>query len=606
MIMRTAPLHLTLFLATLFLATSAFAALPLPPEKEQWLTLNAAEFHIYSNAGERETKRVANDLLRMREAIGKVTRLNVRSTKPTHIFLFRNERSFAPFRDALFQQRNANVSGGFITDGRANFIIMQADAESGVARVVYHELTHHFVRNTLDGLPLWFQEGIAEYYSTFGATEQNVHIGRPVREYIAALRGGQVMPLAKLFAVKEDSPEYRENDRQSVFYGQSWGFIHYFFAGNPQRRAQLPQFLDLVGQGTAAEEAFRTAFGASYADIEKELRTYFNKPTLPYVTYSLDELKIPAIDSPKPVSRDELLTRLGQLLATSTPTLPDSLPFLQEAIRINPKNAESYAALGIAHERRNDDAAAAAAFDKAVSFGSSEPFVYLASGAAILNRIADSGADAPPHDQLLRARRLFQRAAELDPQSAHGWAGVGATYVGSGEDAAPGVAALEKSLALDPAHEGALTNLVQLYATNKRLADAQRLFDSTLARSKNADLVQRGREALIMGRVHEAEEMIAAGRHVEGVALMREVLGKTTNPRLREHLQTALAAYDQHMATEQHVQAIEAALAKANAGKYGEALKMIDELLPKITDAEMKKNVQELRGELAAAAKKKK
>ena len=51
-------------------------------------------------------------------------------------------------------------------------------------RVVYHELTHSFVKNTVANVPLWLSEGIAEYVSV-----------RPDPDHV--LPAGYVHPLLK-------------------------------------------------------------------------------------------------------------------------------------------------------------------------------------------------------------------------------------------------------------------------------------------------------------------------------------------------------------------------------------------------------------------------
>jgi len=55
------------------LVASAAIAIPFPPEKEKWLKLTSGEFRLFSNATERETQEIATNLLRMREAVGKIT-----------------------------------------------------------------------------------------------------------------------------------------------------------------------------------------------------------------------------------------------------------------------------------------------------------------------------------------------------------------------------------------------------------------------------------------------------------------------------------------------------------------------------------------------------
>lgn len=142
-----------LFLAVLFAASALSARLRFP-----WTTTSGSrspwgEFRIFSSASERATVEMVTELLRMRETIGKVAQLKVRWSLPMHILVFKNERTSASFRDALFQRRNANAYGGFLSEENANFVIQRNDTRGGVGRVVHDELTHYFVENTLTGLP---------------------------------------------------------------------------------------------------------------------------------------------------------------------------------------------------------------------------------------------------------------------------------------------------------------------------------------------------------------------------------------------------------------------------------------------------------------------
>jgi tetratricopeptide (TPR) repeat protein len=600
------PTPLLSALLTLALTSSAFAAIPLPNEKEKWVKLTSGELRIYSNGSERDAGKIANELLRMREALGRVTNLKVTSPLPTYVFVFRNERSFGPFRDAMFQRRKANVSGGFMSAQDANFIIMQGDAGTDVDRVIYHELTHYFVRNTLAGLPLWFHEGIAEYYSTFSSAGDDIKIGRPVPEHVLWLREGNVMPLAQLFAVDASSPEYSERRKQGVFYAESWALLHYLLTGNDERRLQLAVFLNQIRAGKPPQEAFQTAFHIDYTGMERELRSYVRKTTFMYTRFSMTDLQVPAFAPAQAVPRDEVLYVLGNLLAHTAGASDDAVTFLGQAVQANPKNAEAHAALGFVHERRKDRKAATASYEQAVALGSTDPNVYIIYGATIVERLNGTSPTAATRQELLRARQLFERAAQLEPSSSRALAGIGATYVGVTGDLTPGVTALEKSLALAASQQDVAFNLIQLYATAGRRADAQRVYDVVLKNGSDARLAQMGREALLLADVRVAEKLLKSGNYDEAVTLINGVLRQSSNEALKLHLQQVLTQIDQDVAQKRLSETVNLAIDKAKAGKYQEALALLDELLPTIKDLETKTRVVELRATIAQATGRKK
>lgn len=580
--LRLLPLLLTL-------AAAAAQAVPLPSEKEQWIALAAGEFQIYSNASERETREIATNLLRMREALGKVTRLNVRSPRPTYVFVFRNERSFAPYRDAIFGRKNASISGGFLSGRLANFIVMDAMATAGVDRIIYHELTHYFVRNTTAGLPLWLDEGLAEYYSTFSVNGDKVSIGRPVHEHVRWLREQPLLPLARHFAVGHRSPEYSESTRQGSFYAQSWALVHYFLAGDGTRRQQLAKFLAELRAGKSNEDASRAAFGSDYTALEDALRAYVRRPALSYVNYTLDELAVPALPDLRPVARDELLYALGSLFAWNRGTQADGEMLLTEVLRLNPEHAEAHATLGSVREMRGDRDGATALYERAVALGSRDPLVYVAYGQTLLERTGTAA------ETTLRARQLFERAVQLDPNDARAWAGVGMTYVGAGGDLTPGITALEKSLSLAASHEEAAVNLIQLYADAGRREDAQRLYDTILARSSNPEYVSVGRESVLFATLRDAERLYDSGRHDEAVALMRPIAAQTHDEELRQHLQGVIADYEES----RRQQVVRDIIDHAKAGRTRAALALLDALLPTVTDEALRQQLTKMRETLA-------
>lgn len=196
-----------------------------------------------------------------------------------------------------------------------SFILLQNEEGEDIDRTVYHELTHHFARNTASSLPLWFSEGLADFYSTFKTSGDEVHIGRPVTEHVQWLRNEKLIPLSELFNVTVDSPAYNEEDRRGVFYAQSWALVHYLMKGSPERKASLGRFLDLLAAGKAVDAAFAESFKLTYAEVEKELRAYVHRYTFSYTKYSLSDSKVRNPERPVPMTRDALLYELGHLYA---------------------------------------------------------------------------------------------------------------------------------------------------------------------------------------------------------------------------------------------------------------------------------------------------
>src|SRR5258707_11417236 len=80
--------------------TFAFAGIQPPRERERWAAVTIDEFTILGNASDRELRDVAMRTMRLRDAMALITNFRVRSPLPTRIYIFKDEASFAPYRDA--------------------------------------------------------------------------------------------------------------------------------------------------------------------------------------------------------------------------------------------------------------------------------------------------------------------------------------------------------------------------------------------------------------------------------------------------------------------------------------------------------------------------
>src|SRR5215467_13848245 len=131
------------------------------------------------------------------------------------------------------------------------------------------------VNNTFTNAPVWFNEGLAEYYSTFSITDdQKIVIGAPISNHVYLLRESKMLPLKTLFEVDQKSPHYNERNKQTIFYAESWALMHYLIVGKAGKIEPLGKFLELVDTKVPMDQAFQQAFGVPFETMEKDLRNY--------------------------------------------------------------------------------------------------------------------------------------------------------------------------------------------------------------------------------------------------------------------------------------------------------------------------------------------
>ncbi|HYK05932.1 MAG TPA: tetratricopeptide repeat protein [Thermoanaerobaculia bacterium] len=538
--------------------TLSLHAVEPPKPSESWVALEAENFRFVSAVSSRQTLEIARDLLRLRAALGKVTNFELQAAAPTRVFVFRTQHGFSRYCEAMLRAKCGTVRGLFIDGSKGDFILMAGDAEGGVDRVVYHELTHQLVANSGSRLPAWYEEGLAEYFSTFRTVGAETHLGITVDAHMRWLRDEmglgslrkRLIPLRELFAITSSSPIYDERRRTGVFYAQSWALAHYLFH-DPDRREQRFHFLRLLHDGQSPEDAVAEAFGISLSELEQALRTYIRGGTFTYYGRDLGELTIPELPAPAAMPYDAVLHQLGYLLMHRPENRADAERFFKESLATNAANANAHIELARLYHDAGRMEEADAAYAKAVEAGSDDAEVYLLAGRSILDRHSDG---------LAKARPLFKRATELDPKSAEAWSALGATYLRDTADRAAGIAALKKSLELDPNGEEAAFYLAQLWAAEGHIAPARKLAQSLLAR--------------------------------------------TTSDSMKEQITSVLALIDMQEAAEEAVALLTRAAERLNAGRYIEALVLIDTALPKLPNEKTRTQALTLRDTIEAEMRK--
>jgi hypothetical protein len=126
--------------------------------------------------------------------------------------------------------------------------------------VIFHEYTHLLVNNTFKNAPVWFNEGLAEYYSTFKITDdqKSRSDSRSATTYTCCDRT-RCCRCGRCFEVDHKSPYYNEGKKQSIFYAQSWALMHYLLIGKAGKVEKLGKFMDLMSNEVPMETAFQQA-----------------------------------------------------------------------------------------------------------------------------------------------------------------------------------------------------------------------------------------------------------------------------------------------------------------------------------------------------------
>lgn len=381
-------------------------AVPLAAER-RWLKATSPHFELFTTAGERRAKETIQYFEQIRSLFTRFSRAAPPSM-PMRLVLFSSEKEYAPYR--VSEAAAAYFAPGHDRD----YIVLQAAGDQS-HRVAAHEYVHALVRD--QKLPLWLNEGLAEFYSTLRSSGSKVYIGEIPPDRFATLQLGQWLELERLTAVDHDSPEYNERRRVGIFYAESWALVHMLVL-DERYRQRFPDFVAALDGGATHEEAFLKAYEKRPWEMWMALKEYLGQTRF---NVGIFEGKLDK-DADEPVLAEgtELETGLvlAELLGQTRRTAEASEAYAKLA-SANPDVAGIEEAQGYLCRTAGDSEAAQRHFARAVELGSGNARMYV-DYAVMLRRGGAGAAETLP---------LLEKAVKLRPQSAEAQFWLGAVLL---------------------------------------------------------------------------------------------------------------------------------------------------------------------------------
>jgi tetratricopeptide (TPR) repeat protein len=605
---------------------AADSPLPLPSKSDKWVEIRTRNFTLYGDASESKIREVGLEMERLRAVLVALKRgSSTNAPVPTYVYVFKNAQileTYLPYDEGEERHRWASLFQGG-PDG--NYAMFSAAWNEDPRPSVYHSYIYDFIDANFEGLPLWYEVGIAGYYSTFQTEGDEARTGKPSDEYLQRLRTrGMWQGLDRLLAAKRESPEYSDPDKTSVFFAESWALVHYLMQGNPSRTPQLGKYLTLVGQGEAQDQAFKDAFGTDYATLYGELNGYVrNNKRFTYNRFQFAELKPPSEATTKPMSYEDVVVRLGDLFA-HTRRYGEAERFYETVRAASPEDPGALAGLAWVRWRQEKKDEAAALFRRAAAAGSTDFRVYYYEGRDRWEAIGGSydPNDAEKKALLEAARAAFHRSIELNPDFADGLAAYGRTYRleprGAGVD--EGIAALEEARKRLPTRDDIALDLAVLYerkgdgarAASLRKAAGGTTAASTSSTSSVASSQWDQSSSRFQARVEEINRLLEAHRVDEAIAVLDGLIAESSGE-MRTEMESQRAQLVNVAARNKEIQARNEAVDLYNSGialynkrEYGGALAAFEKVARNSPDPELTKAAKAKVTELKSLLSKKK
>ncbi len=418
---------------------------PCASAERPWTEVRSPHFRVLTNGDKLAARHLANEFEQMRYVfVSQFPQFRIQSGAPLTIFAARDEQTAKKLEPGIWKMKGSKPAGLFHHGWEKEYVMVRLDLTDASARsTVYHEYTHSVLHLNSHWLPLWLDEGMAEFYGYTRFEQHKIYIGSLTRN--AGVLGDVPIPIETLLEVNFYSPYYHDDDKVQMFYAESWAAVHYMiFGAGMEHGAKLNRFFALLQQGIGQRKAFQQVFG-DFSSFDKGLDLYMRSLAF-YATVIHDP---PQIEEKKFTTCTLTMAETEAELAGYHLAHHDSItarPLVEKALKDDPK-------LGLAHEEMGfllfedgEDDKAGEEFSQAYALDgklylslfaktmlsplavSAAPADEAAFESALMKVVDLNSAFAPGYVQLARlavrqgkderAFSLSRRAEELEPSRA--------------------------------------------------------------------------------------------------------------------------------------------------------------------------------------------
>lgn len=367
------PRLFSLGLVAAFLCRAAYAA------PDQWIEVSSAHFTVITDANEKQGRHIADQFERMRWVFQTLyPKANVDPAEPIVVIAAKNQKVFQTMEPTAYLAKGQLKLGGYYSHTEEkNYILLQLDAEyDHPFASVYHEYTHLQFMGAAAWMPLWLNEGLAEFMQNTEIRDKDVLLGEPSVDDILYLRQNRLIPLDVLFKVDAASPYYHEEQKGSVFYAESWALTHFLMVTDSDKHSnRMGDYMNLVShnedQLTAAEKAF-----GDLKQLQKALEGYIQQAR--YKEFVLSSAAAPIDESTykvRPLTQVEFDARRADVLSY-VDRESEARALLDAILKEDSNNVQAHETMGYLESRAGHRDEARNWYEEAVKLGSRDYLAY--------------------------------------------------------------------------------------------------------------------------------------------------------------------------------------------------------------------------------------
>jgi tetratricopeptide (TPR) repeat protein len=444
--------------------------------RENWIEIKSPHYTIYSNAGEHDGRRVAAQFEEIRALFEQsFPKLRVDFGKPSIVYVLKDENSLKLLMPTYGQNKNSMKLAGFYQlSNDKNFAVVRADVTGSGANpyhVMYHEWAHGLFRLNYRGLPLWLDEGLAEYWGGSDIDNKEGRVGMANPAQLRVLQQHAFLPISTLVSIDASSPLYNTRDHAGMFYAESWAIVHYFsLAPEVHDQHLLDKYLAALQATDDPIEAANRSFG-DLKKLGEKLEAYTRQSAFLYqrifVKSNISEKDFPARHL-RPA--EGLVAQADYLVHTNH--LPEAIEILHEAEKLDSKAPHLHDELGYYHFVKADYDNSLKEFDLAIAEDPNDATAYYYK-ASIPYRKSGYNREATP--QIIAN---LQKVISLQPNFAPAHAFLCIAYTQSAETKPKAFAEAKKAMDLEPGNLAYFIDAGRALVATNDLANAKKVADS--------------------------------------------------------------------------------------------------------------------------------
>jgi Tfp pilus assembly protein PilF len=374
---------------------------------DHWLELRSPHFEVITDGNEKQARHVASQLEHMRAVFRTILPAASDSAgSPIIVLALKDKKAFQSLEpEAYLAKGQLDLAGYFLRAPDKNYILLRLDAQGDHPyATVYHEYTHYMLRKAEEWIPLWLNEGLAEFYQNSDIQDKEVLLGQPSTNDILYLRQNRLLPIRTLLAVDHTSPYYHEEQKGSIFYAESWALTHYIEMTDNQKQTQrLLNYAQLLIKKEDPVTAAQNAFG-DLNQLQKSLDAYISQGQfMQFKLKSPVNFEESSFDVKPMATPDADAIRADVLVYNQRDK--DAAALLETSLRDDPKSALAHETMGYLKFREGDIPAAAKWYGEAVQLDSQSYLAHYYYAAMSMQSI-DRDHDADIESSLRAAIKL--------------------------------------------------------------------------------------------------------------------------------------------------------------------------------------------------------